>query len=82
MLLTKWTNLTKGYLEYQLPLWGNFEFPKLISLKPNWTKTAQTFSKLSEMLILINILKLPNVISSTKLFCVKILKLYKMIEER
>jgi len=75
MLLTKWTNLTKGYLEYQWPLWGNFVFPKLISLKPNWTKTAQTFSKLSEMLILIDILKLPSVTSSIKLLLCKDFKI-------
>ena len=75
MLLTKWTNLTKGYLEYQWPLWGNFVFPKLISLKPNWTKTAQTFSKLREMLILIDILKLPSVTSSIKLLLCKDFKI-------
>ena len=75
MLLIKWTKLTKGYLEYQWPLWRNFEFPKVISLKPNWTKTAQTFSKLSEMLILTDILKLPNVTSSIKLLLCKDFKI-------
>lgn len=75
MLLTKWTNLTKGYLEHQWPLRGNFEFPKLIFLKPNWTKTAQTFSKVREMLILIDILKLPNVISGIKLLLCKDFKI-------
>lgn len=32
--LTKWTYLTKEYLDYQWPLqWGAFEIPKLIFLK-------------------------------------------------
>lgn len=32
--LTKWTYLTKNYLEYQWPLqWGAFEIPKLAFLK-------------------------------------------------
>ena len=33
VFLTKWTNLTKGDLEYQWPLWGIFKIPKLIFLK-------------------------------------------------
>ena len=31
--LTKWTSLTKSNLEYQCPLWGNFELPKLTFVK-------------------------------------------------
>lgn len=31
--LTKWTDITKSNLEYQVPLWGTFELPKWIFLK-------------------------------------------------
>ena len=62
-------------LEHYKPLWENLKCPKLIFLKPNWTKTAQTFSKLREMLILIDILKLPNVISGIKLLLCKDFKI-------
>ena len=43
-LLTKWTNLTKGNLEYQWLLRGNSEIPKLNFLK---TKLGHNSSKIS-----------------------------------
>jgi len=33
MCISNWTNLTKGNLEYQWPLWETFEIPKFNSLK-------------------------------------------------
>lgn len=31
--LTKWTDLTKGKLQYRCPLWGTFEIPEFTFLK-------------------------------------------------
>ena len=45
MCISKWTNLPKGNLAHQWPLWGTFEIPKLI--KRNWTIIALKFLKLN-----------------------------------
>lgn len=44
-----------------------FKSSNLISLKPNWTTTAQNFPELSGMLISIGILRFPNVIRNLKI---------------
>ena len=41
--ITKWNDPTKGSLEYQWPLWGIFEVPKLNLL--NSTTVVQKFPK-------------------------------------
>ena len=81
VFLTKWTDLTKGGLECQWPWWETFEIPNLISSQPNWTKIAQSFPKLSGKLILIGILRLPNIIMDLKLSLCKI-RFYDQLRQR
>ena len=70
--LTKWTNLTKGNLEHQWPLWGTSEFPKLNFLKTELDYNSSKISELSGVLILIGILRLPSVNRSLKLTLCKV----------
>ena len=43
--LTKWTKLTKGNLEYQQPLWGTFEIPKLNFLETRLDYNSSDISR-------------------------------------
>ena len=67
IFLPKRTHLIKGNLQYQWPLWGTFEIPKLNFFKPNWITIALKFPELNGMPISIGILSLPNIIRNLKL---------------
>ena len=66
---TKWTDLTKGSLEYLWSLWEILKSSNLIFLKLDWITVAQKFAELSGMLIFIGILRLPNVMSPKLPLC-------------
>ena len=51
--LTKWTDLTKGNLQYQRPLWRTLEITKLNFLEMELDFITQKFPELSAIFILI-----------------------------